>query len=212
AALPGTAPPPLSYTDGGHPSYASTLSTRPTGPRASHPPFPTRRSSDLLAVSSFNNLAGVQDLAGNNVNLTGAPTNPAGTLQIDTIAPTVTAIRSEERRVGKDGNAELDAGHVEHLTRTISEALTVTGPPRLSDNDGGTGSYNSALSNPATGSLVFDYTVVSGQDTGDWAVSSCISLGGVQDLAGNNVNLTGAPTNPAGTLQIDTIAPTVTAI
>src|SRR5262249_41414337 len=97
-------------------------------------------------------------------------------------------------------------------TLTLSEALTVTGTPTLLLNDGGTASYNSALSNPATGSLVFDYPVATGENTADLAVTSFKSLAGVQDLAGNNVNLTGAPTHPAGTLQIDTTPSAVTAI
>src|SRR5262249_51796581 len=103
-------------------------------------------------------------------------------------------------------------GHLVHLTLTISEALTVTGTPTLLLNDGGTASYNSALSNPPTGSFVFAYTVVFGQNTPEFAVSSVNNLARVQYLTGNNVNLTGHPTNPAGTLQIDTIAPTFSTI
>ena len=52
-----------------------------------------------------------------------------------------------------------------------------------------------------------------GQDTGDLAVTS-FNLNGatLQDAAGNSANLSGAVTNPAGTLQIDTTAPAVPTI
>src|SRR5260370_7379315 len=51
------------------------------------------RSGDLT-VTSFNlNGATLQDAASNSANLSGAVTNPAGTLQIDTAAP---AVASEE--------------------------------------------------------------------------------------------------------------------
>src|SRR5207245_11145968 len=59
--------------------------------------------------------------------------------------------------------------------------------------------------------LTFSYTVAAGQNTPDLVVSS-FNLNGatVSDMAANNANLTGATNyNPAGTLQIDTTAPSV---
>ena len=51
--------------------------------------------------------------------------------------------------------------------------------------------------------------MAAGQNTADLAVTA-VNLGTatVKDAAGNAANLTGAVTNPAGTLQIDTTAPT----
>ena len=44
-------------------------------------------------MTSFNlNGATIKDAAGNSANLAGAVTNPAGTLQIDTTAPTVSSV------------------------------------------------------------------------------------------------------------------------
>ncbi len=53
--------------------------------------------------------------------------------------------------------------------------------------------------------LTFSYTVGAGQNTADLAVTA-VNLGTatVKDGAGNAANLSGAVTNPAGTLQIDT--------
>src|SRR5262249_57449883 len=103
-----------------------------------------------LAVRSLSRLGGVQELAGNNVNLTGAPTNPAGTVQIDTIASTVTGIAACGTGIDANGNGDLDAGHVVHLTLTLSEALTVTRTPTRSEERRVGKECRSGLSKPAT--------------------------------------------------------------
>ena len=60
---------------------------------------------------------------------------------------------------------------------------------------------------PATNALNFDYTVAPGQDVPDLAVSA-VSLNGatVDDRAGGPADLSGAVTNPSGTLSITSIA------
>src|SRR5258708_21602540 len=62
----------------------------------------------------------------------------------------------------------------------------------------------------STNALTFHYTVAAGQNTPDLTVTAI--TGTIADLAGNAANLTGAVTNPAGTLQIDTTAPTVASV
>ena len=52
--------------------------------------------------------------------MTGAVTNPAGTLQIDTTTPVIT--RDSER---SPANGDLNAGKTRHLTLNMSEAVTV---------------------------------------------------------------------------------------
>src|SRR5262249_8934830 len=148
----------LSLNDGGTASYNSALSNPATGSLVFDYPVASGENTADLAASSFNILAGVQDLAGNNVNLTGAPTNPAGTLQIDTTPSAVTAIIASGTGIDANGNGDFDAGHLVHLTLTLTFPTRRSSDLTLSLNDGGTASYNSALSNPATGSLVFDYT------------------------------------------------------
>src|SRR6185295_4018647 len=96
-------------------------------------------------------------------------------------------------------------------TVNMSEVVTVaSGTPTLSLSNGGTASYTGGT---GTGTLTFSYTAGAGQDTGDLAVTS-FNLNGatLQDAAGNSANLSGAVTNPAGTLQIDTTAPAVTSV
>ena len=110
-----------------------------------------------------------------------------------------------------NGNGDLNAGHVVTLTVTLSEAVTVAGgTPMLVLNNGGTASY---VGGSGTDTLTFSYTVAAGQDTGDLAVSS-FDLNGatVQGASGDDADLSGAVTNPPGTLQIDTTAPLAPAI
>ncbi len=136
-------------------------------------------------------------------------TNPAGTLQIDTTAPTVSSLVASGTGIAA-GAGDLGTGSVVTLTLNLSEAVNVTGTPTLTLNDGGTASY---VSGTGSNALVFSYTVAAGQNVADLAVTA-VNLGPPpsRTLAGNAANLTGAVTNPAGTLQIDTTAPTVSSL
>ncbi|MGB3490687.1 MAG: alkaline phosphatase family protein, partial [Xanthobacteraceae bacterium] len=110
-----------------------------------------------------------------------------------------------------NGNGDLNAGKLVSLTVNFSTAVTVNtsgGMPTLALNDGGTASYTGGSGSTA---LTFSYTVAAGQNTADLIVSS-LNLNGatIHDGNANAVNLTGAlNANPAGTLQIDTNAPTI---
>ena len=158
-----------------------------------------------LAVTTFNlNGATVQDAATNDANTAGAVTNPAGTLVIDTVAPTVTSVTYPV------GDGTLKAGETVVLTVHFDEAVTVTGNPTLALSSGGTATYTGGS---GTSDLTFSYTVGAGENSFDLAVTT-FNLNGatVQDAATNDANTAGAVTNPAGTLVIDTVAPTVTSV
>jgi hypothetical protein len=107
------------------------------------------------------------------------------------------------------GAGDLNAGHVVTLTVNFSPAVTVNttgGSPTLTLNDGGTAAYTGGS---GTTALTFSYTVAAGQNTPDLVISS-FNLNGatVMDGAGNVADLSGATSyNPAGTLQVDTVAP-----
>ena len=99
-----------------------------------------------LAVTAVNlNSATVTDGAGNAANLTGAVTNPAGTLQIDTTTPTVASVVASGTGISA-GAGDLNAGKIVTLTLNLSEAVTVAGgTPTLTLNDGGTATYTRRL-------------------------------------------------------------------
>ena len=129
------------------------------------------------------------------------------TVTVNTVAPTVSSVAASGNGI-TNGSGDLDAGHAVTLTVTLSEAVTVAnGTPTLTLNDGATATY---IGGSGTNALTFSYTVAAGQNTSDLAVTG-VKLGTatITDAAGNAANLTGAVTNLAGTLQIDTAAPTV---
>ena len=140
----------------------------------------------------------------------GAVTNPAGTLQIDTTTPSVSSVVASGSGITA-GSGDVGVGSVVTLTLNMSEAVTVAGgAPTLNLNDGGTATYSGGS---GTNALTFSYTVGAGQNTTDLAVSG-VNLGTatVTDGAGNAANLSGAVTSPTGTLQIDTTTPTLGSI
>src|SRR3984893_14365100 len=107
-------------------------------------------------VSAVNlNGATLLDGAGKvaNLSLTGLT---QGSPRIDTTPPTVSSV------TGTAG--DYNAGKPLTLTLNMSEAVTVTGTPTLTLNDGGTATY---VGGSGTSALTFSYTVAAGQNTPD---------------------------------------------
>ena len=198
--------PTLTLNDGGTATY--TGGSGSTALTFSYTVAAGQNTADL-SVSAVNlNGATIKDGAGNTANLSGT-FSPAGTLQIDTTAPTVASVAATGTGI-TNGNGDLKAGSVVTLTLTMSEAVTVAGgTPTLTLNDGGTATYTGGSGSTA---LTFSYTVAAGQNTADLSVSA-VNLNGatIKDGAGNNASLSGT-LSPAGTLQIDTTAPTVASV
>ena len=153
-------------------------------------------------------------------SITANATDPAGNVSagstayavtVDATAPTVSSIATSGAAI-TNGNGDLNAGKVVTLTVSFSEVVTVNmagGSPTLTLNDGGTATYTGGS---GTKALAFSYTVAAGQNTSDLVVSA-FNLSGatIFDVAANSANLAGATNyNPAGMLQIDTKAPTIT--
>jgi hypothetical protein len=138
-------------------------------------------------------------------------TNPAGTLQIDTTIPTVSSVVTSGTGIIA-GAGDLAAGGEVSLTVNLSEPVTVAaGTPTLTLNDGGTATYTGGSGSNA---LTFSYyTVAAGQSTPDLTVTVVnLNSATVTDGARNAADLTGAVSNSAGTLQIDTTAPAVASV
>ncbi|TPL32840.1 cadherin-like domain-containing protein, partial [Mesorhizobium sp. B2-4-6] len=100
----------------------------------------------------------------------------------------------------------LMAGEFVTLAVGFSEAVTVAGgQPSLSLNSGGLATY---LSGSGSSTLVFGYTVGTGQNAADLSIAAVnLNSATIRDGAGNNAILSGAILNPGGILAIDTIAP-----
>jgi hypothetical protein len=127
---------------------------------------------------------------------------------VDGVAPTITSV------TGPDAGTYI-VGQTLDFTVVFSEAVAVTGTPRLQLTIGSTTRY-ADLPDPSTGStLTFRYTVQSGDlDTDGIAfVSTSIDLNGgtITDVPGNNAVLTFTPPNTSGVL-VDGVAPTITSV
>jgi hypothetical protein len=202
--------PTLTLDDGGTATYASGSGTSAL---AFNYTVAAGQNTPDLTVTALNVNGGtIKDTAGNTAVVSGAATNPAGTLQIDTAASTVNSVATSGAGI-TSGSGTVGVGSVVTLTVTFSENVVVTttgGTPTLTLNDGGTATY---ASGSGTGALAFTYTVAAGQNTADLTVTALNLNGGtIKDVAGNTAVVTGAVTNPAGTLQIDTSAPTVSSV
>ncbi len=199
-------PPTMTLNDGGTATYASG-----SGSSALVFTYTVLGGQNVgdLAVTTFNlNGATVQDSGNNNANTTGAQINPPGTLVIDTTAPTVTSVTTSGTGI-TSGAGDLASGAEVTFTVSLSEpALVAGGLPHLTLNDGGTATY---VSGSGSSTWLFTYTVGAGQSTADLTVTA-VNLFTSQDGAGNIVNGGGAVGNPAGTLQIDGVAPVVTSV
>src|SRR5262249_53308892 len=126
------------------------------------------------------------------------PTTPA-----DTTRPKLNWIAANGPGV-TNGTGTVGTGGTIRLSLNFSEAVNVSGTPTLALNSNGTAKY---VSGSGTNTLQFDYTVAAGESAKDLAISG-FNLSGVRDLAGNSLNLSGAPRQPAGTLAISTQLPT----
>ena len=145
----------------------------------------------------------------------------AGILRVDTTAPTVTSVAflPQSGDFDASGNGDLRANEQVELLVNLDEAVTVTGgQSTLALNDGGIAHFQSISTQSksdgtSASQLSFNYTVLPGQNVADLAVNGLSLNGGTfRDAAGNNADFSGAATNPAGILQIDTTAPTVSSV
>ena len=138
------------------------------------------QNTAALAATAVNLNGGtIKDGAGNaaSLSLTGiTQTGP----QIDTTSPTVSSVTATA--------GDYNAGKVLTLTLNMSEAVTVTGTPTLTLNDGGTASY---VSGSGTSALTVQLTVALGQNTAALQVTAV--TGTITDLAGNALSTSSLP-------------------
>jgi hypothetical protein len=175
-------------------------------------------STSALAIKSANLAGGsIKDADGLSANLSGAvktftglqvdttPTTPPVTTPPVTTPPVTTppAIKpAVTQATASPGTGVEHVGDKIALTLAFNEAVTVTGKPTLTLNDGGVATY---VGGSGTGKLTFETTVAAGNtSTSALAIKSVNLAGGsIKDADGLSANLSGAVKTFAG-LQVDT--------
>ena len=135
----------------------------------------------------------ITDAAGNNADRTLPTPGAANSLGankaliIDTVVPTVSSVSSTK------ANGSYNSGELIAITVTFSEAVTVTGTPRLTldTNPDAVVDYSSGSESTT---LTFNYTVAAGENSADldYAGTDALALnsGTINDAAGNAATLT----------------------
>lgn len=197
-AVTGT--PSLLLNDGGTAVYDAADSTPATGALVfDYTAGASDETPDLAITGVAANGATVADSAGDNADFSGLFDVPTG---VSVNSPLV-VVAAAPSPVG-----EVGVGQTAELTLTMNEPVAVSaggGAPTLMLSNSGTATYDAALSNPASGALVFDYTVAAADaPTPNLSVVSVDLPTGttIQDADGNNANFSGAATSGFG-LQVD---------
>jgi len=145
-------------------------------------------------------------------NVSAAST--ALTYVYDTTGPKVSAVAMSAATGAQ--NSTLNAGDVLSATVTMDSATTVTGTPQLALNIGGTTVQATYASGSGTSALVFNYTVLAGQNDANGISVGVNSLalngGSMVDVAGNAATLTHDLVDDNSSYLVDTLAPTVSIV
>jgi hypothetical protein len=163
----------------------------------------TNSNAASLAATAVNlNGGSIHDGAGNNASLSLNGLSQTGP-QVDTTAPTTVSI------VETPSNGIVDIGKVVDFTLGFNEAVTASGTPTLTLNDGGIATFTGDSGN----SLSFSYTVSATNSNVASLAATAVNLNGgsIQDGAGNSANLSLSGLSQTGP-QVDTTIPTVTAV
>ena len=131
-------------------------------------------------------------------------------------APIITSVTSSTT------NGSYKAGAVIAVNVNFSQAVTVSGTPRLTLETGANDAVVSYSSGSGSSTLVFNYTVVSGHTSSDldYVSQTALALNGgtINDSFGDPATLTLPTPATAGSLsanrdiRIDTTAPTITSV
>ena len=164
-------------------------------------------SANSIALSG----GSIGDGPNNALNLNHSGVADAGdSHRVDTIGPSVSSIAfTSTGPYGVGGNIDV--------TVQTSESVTVTGAPTLTLDIGGADKTASYHSGSGTTSLVFRYTVLSGdgEDTNGVTVkanSLTLNSGTMKDPADNDLTLTHDAKDGGDSHRVDTTGPTVSSL
>ncbi len=194
--------PTLTLNDGGTATYSGGSSTDAL--TFSYTVGAGQNTAALAATAVNLTSATSTDGAGDAASLSLSGLTQNGP-QIDTTAPLVTSV------VESPSNGDVDAGKTVSITLNLSEAVTVTGTPTLTLNDGGTAIYSGGS---GTNALTFNYMVsASDSNVSTLAITQIKEPSGatITDSAGNAANLSLSGLTQSGP-QIDTTALTAPVI
>jgi hypothetical protein len=217
-AVTVTGTPTLSLNDGGTATYVSGSGTSSLTFHTTVASTDTNTSALAITAVNLPTGASIKDASGLSANLSGAAKTFSG-LQIDptplttppvTTPPVATppvttppAIQpAVTQATASPGTGIEHVGDTVALTLGFNEAVTVTGKPTLTLNDGGIATY---VGGSGTSKLTFETTVAS-TNTGTSALAvTAVNLAGgsIKDAGGLSANLSGAVKTFAG-LQVDT--------
>ena len=153
-------------------------------------------------------LAGtITDVTGNGAVLTHAALGAQATHKVDTSTPTVSSVAMTSAAT----NGTYKLGEAIQATVTFSEIVVVSDLPQLTLNLDGIGKSAVYTSGAGTASLVFGYTVVSGDEDTDGVSIDGLS-GTIVDGAGNPADLTNATLGAQASHQVDAVVPTVSSV
>jgi uncharacterized repeat protein (TIGR03803 family) len=204
-----TGTPELQLSDGEFATYSSGASTA-SALAFSYTVAAGDNSADLH-VAGTNPNGGLVLNGGTILDAVGNPL--AGSVStdthliIDTTAPVVSGITASP------GSGGVFTGSTVELTLAFNEAVTLTGTPSLTLNDGATATYDAAATtalHDAT-KFVFDYLVSASDQTPSLAVTGFAPHGAtIHDLAGNAADLNNVTAAFAALSINENIAPAYT--
>ena len=166
-------------------------------------------SGETLTVNPVDD--SIYDLAGNEAST--SQSNNTATLT-DLTGPTITSVSASN----DDGLFKI--GEQIAIEVTFNESVVVTGTPQLTLETGSTDAVVNYSSGSGSNTLVFNYTVASGDFNSDldYPSTSALALnsGTIKDAAGNDVDLTTLPSPGASgslaankALVVDGVVPTI---
>ncbi|MEI7829581.1 MAG: hypothetical protein WCI31_07415, partial [Prolixibacteraceae bacterium] len=165
-----------------------------------------------LGSSITANSGTLKDAAGNNAGLTINNAGSTTGVLVDATIPTVSSVSSTAT------NGTYKPGDAIAIVVNFSEAVLVTGTPKLALNSGGSAAASYA-SGSNSNALTFNYTVASGETSADLDYSSTSALtlegGTIADAGTNSATLTLPAPGETGSLGTNKnivvgYAPTVT--
>ena len=152
----------------------------------------------------------ITDTAGNVATLTHPAVTTQASHKVDTTAPT---INSGSPSITSSAGADdtYISGDVIDVSVTFSETVKVTGTPQIGLTIGNNTRQATYQSGDSTPTLVFKYTVATGDvDADGISIAANVLNGGtIADSAGNAATLTYTTVAAAATHKVDAVAPTI---